>query len=104
MEVRLVHAPAAAHRLGPLQEAPMNASHGITRSLSALVVAMTIAACSSDSPDRTDTLGGAAPGSVAASTPSGDDAENRVERALDADTALQGFGLDADDDDGRIVL
>lgn len=36
--------------------------------------------------------------------PSADDAEDRVERALEADTALQVFGLDADDHDGRVVL
>jgi osmotically-inducible protein OsmY len=83
----------------------MNDSRGITRSISALVIALSLVACSSGSADRTDTLGGTAPGSVGATaTPSADDAEDRVERALDADSTLQGFGLDADDDDGRIVL
>jgi osmotically-inducible protein OsmY len=82
----------------------MTAIRDITRSITALAVALTLVACSDKSADRTDTLGGNAPGSVAAATPSADDAEDRVERALDADPALQAFGLDADDDDGRIVL
>jgi osmotically-inducible protein OsmY len=33
-----------------------------------------------------------------------DDRDDVVERALDADAGLQAFALDADDDDGRIVL
>ena len=82
----------------------MNASRDISRSIAALVVILALVACSKGSDDRVDTLGGAASGSVAAATPSADDAEDRVERALDADPALQAFGLDADDDDGRIVL
>jgi osmotically-inducible protein OsmY len=82
----------------------MNATRDITRSICALVVALALVACSNDGAGRTDTLGNTASGSVAAATSSADDAEDRVERALDADPALQSFGLDADDDNGRIVL
>ena len=85
----------------------MKAARIVARSMSALVVTVSLVACSKGDANRTDTLGGTAPGSVAATpapTISADDAEDRVERALDADPALQAFGLDADDDDGRIVL
>jgi osmotically-inducible protein OsmY len=63
------------------------------------------AACGDDEGQvLTDTS--AAGGAVAApaATAQAGEAEDRVEKALDADTTLRAFGLDADDDDNRIVL
>ncbi len=48
------------------------------------------------------------PGTAAAPATTGvtdaDDAEDRVEEALETDAALRGFDLDADDDDNAVVL
>ena len=52
----------------------------------------------------TDTSAAGGPGGAPAATAQAGEAEDRVEVALGADTALRGFGLDADDDDDRIVL
>lgn len=75
---------------------------GRTRQLlAAAVVTVALIACSSNDADRTadDTAG-----APAAARPSADDMDDRVERALDTDSTLGVFGLDADDDDGRIIL
>ena len=44
-----------------------------------------------------------APATTAAPA-SADDAEDRVEVALDADSTLRRFGLDADDDDNKVII
>jgi len=71
-----------------------------------LLLAAGVLACSRGDDARTDTA--AAGTTPAATTPaapaSADDAEDRVEAALDADSGLSRFGLDADDDDGKVVL
>ena len=70
---------------------------------------LVLVACSSGKDAASDSVAAAAgvTDSAAGTTqpvPSADSRDDRVERALDADSALQGFGLDADDDDERIVL
>jgi osmotically-inducible protein OsmY len=85
----------------------MNAPYRIASGIAATLLSLS-AACggggadrASDSAAATDT---AAPAASAGATPSADAQDDRVERALDADATLQAFGLDADDEDGRIVL
>jgi osmotically-inducible protein OsmY len=62
------------------------------------------AACAGDAGDTADTAAGTVGATAAATTPDADRIDDRVEVALSADTALRGFGLDADEDDGRVVL
>ena len=62
------------------------------------------AACGGDDQVLTDTSAAGGALGAPAATAQADEAEDRIEKALDADTALRGFGLDADDDDNRIVL
>lgn len=74
-------------------------------SIAAILALVGAAACGGDDDQPltdTSTAGGTL--GAPAATPDADEAENRVERALSADTALRNFGLDADDDDNRIVL
>ncbi len=74
-------------------------------SIAAILLVTLAAACGGDdSGVLTDTTSaGGALGAPAAAAQA-DQAEDRVEIALSADTTLRGFGLDADDDDNRIVL
>jgi osmotically-inducible protein OsmY len=74
-------------------------------SIAAILLVTFAAACGGDdSGVLTDTTSaGGALGAPAAAAQA-DQAEDRVEIALSADTTLRGFGLDADDDDNRIVL
>jgi osmotically-inducible protein OsmY len=68
----------------------------------ALVLALAGSACSSSESNRT--TDSAAGGVGASTTASGDDLDDRVEDALDADTSLRPFDLDAEDEDGRVML
>ena len=77
----------------------------VVRRACALALPVLLVACAggdktADSPAvATDTAGAMAP----APAPSGD-VEDRVERALDADSTLGAFGIDADEEDGKIEL
>jgi len=84
----------------------MPSTPSLHRLLSVLLVSTVTAACSTGA-DRTDStrIADSSAGTVQTTpTPSADDVDDRVEAALDADTALANFGLDADDDDNRVVL
>ena len=79
-------------------------SAALPRLLSLLLASTVAVACSkgasnADSARVTDSAGG-----MVATTPSADDVDDRVEQALDANTELANFGLDADDHDNRVVL
>ncbi len=80
----------------------------ITRAASSLAMISMIAAaaCAGDTDSAADTAAGAvdttAP--MAATTPDADRIDDRVEVALNTDSTLRGFGLDADEDNGRVVL
>ena len=74
---------------------------------SVAAIAMIFAgACAGDAGDTADTAAGTVGATAAATTPTpdADRVDDRVEVALSTDTTLRGFGLDADEDDGRIVL
>ena len=75
----------------------------IVRAVASLL-ALSAAACGGREADRpTDSAAPSSPATAAAPA-NADEAEDRVEVALDADSGLRAFGLDADDDDGKIVL
>lgn len=81
----------------------------LTRRAAASVAAIAMmfaAACAGDAGNTADTAAGAFGGTAAATTPTpdADRVDDRVEVALSTDTTLRGFGLDADEDNGRIVL
>jgi len=83
----------------------------LTRRLHVAALPLMLVACSSGREARSDSVAAAAagvPDSAAGTTmqpaASADARDDVVERALDADAGLQAFALDADDDDGRIVL
>ena len=77
-------------------------SRGV-RMLSAIGVIFA-AACTPDENATLDTAAGTVGATTAATTPDADRVDDRVEVALSTDATLRGFGLDADDDNGRIVL
>jgi osmotically-inducible protein OsmY len=60
--------------------------------------------CGGDDQVLTDTSAAGGAIGAPAATAQADQVEDRVEVALSTDTTLRGFGLDADDDDNRIVL
>jgi osmotically-inducible protein OsmY len=82
----------------------------LTRRLRFVALPLVLVACSSGREPSADSAAAAAgvPDSAAGTTmqpaATADDRDDVVERALDADAGLQAFALDADDDDGRIVL
>lgn len=79
----------------------------ITRAATSIAAMATIAvaACAGDTEYAADTAAGAVGATAAATTtPDADRIDDRVEVALSTDTTLRGFGLDADEDNGRIVL
>jgi osmotically-inducible protein OsmY len=66
---------------------------------------MMAAACTPSADSTADTAAGAVGATTAATVaPDADRVDDRVEVALSTDSTLRGFGLDADEDDGRIVL
>ncbi len=80
----------------------------ITRNAANVVAAIAVmmaAACTPSADSTADTAAGAVGATTAATVaPDADRVDDRVEVALSTDTTLRGFGLDADEDDGRIVL
>jgi|SRR5688572_4482931 len=85
----------------------------LTRRLCCVALPLVLVACSSGNEASSDSPAPAGVADSAAGTTmqpapqpaaSADDRDDAVERALDADAGLQAFALDADDDDGRIVL
>jgi osmotically-inducible protein OsmY len=63
------------------------------------------AACAGDAGDTADTAAGAVGATTAATAaPDADRIDDRVEVALNADSTLRGFGLDADEDNNTVVL
>jgi osmotically-inducible protein OsmY len=74
--------------------------------LAAAAAVAALAACGGD--DRTTVDTTTAAGATTAVTPTpapdADAVDDRVERALEADSLLRRYGLDADDDDNRVVL
>src|SRR5688572_26746077 len=81
----------------------------LTRRLCCVALPLVLVACSSGNEASSDSPAPAAGVDSAAGTTmqpaaTADDRDDVVERALDADAGLQAFALDADDDDGRIVL
>jgi osmotically-inducible protein OsmY len=77
----------------------------MTRAVSCVAVMIFAAACAGDAGDTADTVAGTVDSAATATqTPDADRVDDRVEVALSTDTTLRGFGLDADEDDGKIVL
>ena len=81
----------------------------LTARLCVVALPLVLVACSGAKDATTDSVAAAAgvtDSAAGVSTPAAtaDARDDVVERALDADAGLQAYGLDADDDDGRIVL
>src|SRR5688572_21539372 len=81
----------------------------LTRLLCCVALPFVLVACSSGNEASSDSPAPAAGVDSAAGTTmqpaaTADARDDVVERALDADTGLQAFALDADDEDGRIEL
>jgi osmotically-inducible protein OsmY len=73
-------------------------------SIAAIALIFT-AACAGNADRAADTAAGTVGGTAAATAaPDADRVDNRVEVALSTDATLRPFGLDADEDDGRVVL
>jgi osmotically-inducible protein OsmY len=75
-------------------------------SITAIALIAAAAACAPDDAALSDTAAGTLGATAAATTPApnADRVDDRVEVALSTDTTVRAFGLDADDDDGRVVL
>ena len=69
----------------------------------ALVLAIVLGACG-DAATTDDTLAVAPGADTSAATVEADDVDDRVEDALANDSTLRRYGLDADDDDNRVLL
>jgi osmotically-inducible protein OsmY len=82
------------------------ARHSFIGTLTLATLPALLLACSGGDAPATDTASGMSGASTTTAAPvtNADDLDDRVERALEADTSLQLFGLDADDKDGRLVL
>ena len=81
----------------------------LTTRLGVAALSLVLVACSGAKDATTDSMAAAAgvtDSAAGMTTPAAtaDARDDVVERALDADAGLQAYGLDADDDDGRIVL
>ena len=81
----------------------------LTTRLCVVALPLVIVACSGGKDAASDSVAAAAgvtDSAAGMSQPAAtaDARDDVVERALDADAGLQAYGLDADDDDGRIVL
>jgi osmotically-inducible protein OsmY len=74
-------------------------------SIAAIATIFAAAACGGDADRAADTAAGTL-GSTAAATaaPDADRIDDRVEVALSTDATLRPFGLDADEDNGQVVL
>lgn len=78
------------------------AHRSLTHTLSGAVLGLALLGCPAGDDERADTAGATDTAPAAAAT--AEEMDDRVERALESDSTLQVFGLDADDDNGRIVL
>ena len=82
----------------------------LTTRLCVVALPLVLVACSGAKDATTDSVAASAgvtdsaAGMSPAPAATADARDDVVERALDADAGLQAYGLDADDDDGRIVL
>jgi osmotically-inducible protein OsmY len=81
----------------------------LTTRLCVVALPLVLVACSGAKDATTDSMAAAAgvadsAAGMTAPAATADARDDVVERALDADAGLQAYGLDADDDDGRIVL
>ena len=76
-----------------------HAHRSLTHSLAIVMVAIAMLGCAADDDNAEPARDTAAPAAASA-----EEMDDRVERALEADSTLQAFGLDADDDNGQIVL
>jgi len=101
--VCLMRAQEADARHFPPPETNMgtHANRPLTHTLTAAVFSLALLGCPAGDDSAADTAAGDTATPAAATAEQMDD---RVERALETDSALQAFGLDADDDNGRIVL
>jgi osmotically-inducible protein OsmY len=77
--------------------------------IAATALVFAVMACADRDAETTDTAAGAvgatsAVGATTPSTPSAESADDRVEVALSTDANLRGFGLDADESEGRVIL
>lgn len=83
-------------------------THRIAALATALLPVALLAACGGEPRTTADTTAvaadttGAPP--AATTVPDADAVDDRVERALETDSLLRRYGLDADDDDNRVVL
>jgi osmotically-inducible protein OsmY len=83
----------------------MQLTRGAASSIAAITLIFAAAACAGDADNAADTAAGAVDTAAATTpTPDADRIDDRVEVALSTDSTLRGFGLDADEDDGRVVL
>jgi osmotically-inducible protein OsmY len=74
-------------------------------SIAAIATIFAVIACDRGSDQTADTAAGTVGATTAATAaPDADRVDNRVEVALSTDSTLRPFGLDADEDDGRVVL
>lgn len=81
----------------------------LTARLCVVALPLVLVACSGARDATSDSVAAAAgvtdsAAGVSQPAATADARDDVVERALDADAGLQAYGLDADDDDGRIVL
>ncbi len=78
-----------------------HASRSLTHPFIAAAVGLAMIGCASGDNNAADTLAADTSTPAAATAEQMDD---RVERALETDSTLQAFGLDADDDNGKIII
>ena len=76
-------------------------SRSLTHPLIAAAFGLVMIGCATDDNNAADTLAADTATPAAATAEQMDD---RVERALETDSTLQVFGLDADDDNGKIII
>jgi osmotically-inducible protein OsmY len=82
----------------------MDSTKRVASTVAAIAMIFASAACAGGDADIADTAAGTVGATAAATTPDADRIDDRVEVALSTDSTLRGFGLDADEDDGRVVL
>lgn len=80
----------------------MHGHRSLTKTLSGAALGLALLGCPAGDDSAADTAGATDTAPPAAAT--AEEMDDRVERALETDSTLQVFGLDADDDNGRIVL
>ena len=84
----------------------MFSTQRVASSVAAIAMIFAAAACAGGDVDTADTAAGTVGATTAATAtpPDADRVDDRVEVALSTDPTLRPFGLDADEDDGRVVL